>query len=194
MKKRFLIMMMTMVMGLSMVACGKSNDDFYNSNCGCGVDYDCDDDGVVETGLKAEDAHTETTIDSDVFDIHISVMDDGDTVLDRLTEEFGDPTNTEVNDNYHTDTFDDISVTYCEEDGKKELIEFKVMSDRYKTSKGITIGSTVDDVNAAYGEALCEYDEGDEHYMNYFYDDGFSIYFTCANGEVITYQIVMGRG
>lgn len=189
MKKRIILVTMTMIMGLSLVACGKNNDDFYNTNCGCGVDLD-----EEETGLKADDAHEETTITSDVYEISISVMDDGDEVLNRLTEEFGDPTNTEVNDNYHTDTFDDLSVTYCDNGDSKEICEFKCISDRYKTSKGITIGSTTEDVAAAYGEALCEYDDGGEHYMNYFYDDGFSIYFTFANNELITYQIVMGRG
>ncbi len=191
MKKNVLVVLMTVLMGLSMVACGKSNDDFYNTTSGCGVDLDNE---VVETGLKADDPHKEATIESEVFDISISLYDDGDAVLERLTEEFGDPTNTSASENFHTDTFEDLDVTYREDGDQKELVEFKCLSDRYKTTKGITIGSTVDEVKAAYGEPLCEYDEGDEYFMNYFYDDGFSIYFTCANDEVITYQIVIGRG
>ena len=190
MKKKLLVVMMTMIMGLSAIACGKKNDDFYNTTSGCGVEYEEGD----ETGLKADDPKTETTIESDVYDIQISIFDDGDTVIDRLTEEFGDPTNIEDNDTFHTVTFDDIDVTYSDVDGGKELVEFKCVSDRYKTSKGITVGSSVDDVVAAYGEANCEYDEGDEHFMNYIYDDGFGIYFTCVDDTVITYQIVTGRG
>ncbi|SDB05476.1 hypothetical protein SAMN02910298_00118 [Pseudobutyrivibrio sp. YE44] len=195
MKKKFLVTMITMLMGLSIVACGKSqDDDFYNTNEGCS---DCDICCVEEdgsTGLTVEDPKAETTISSDVFDISISVMDDGDEVLNRLKEEFGDPTDTSADGDFHTDTFDDISVTYSETDGKKEIVEFKCVSDRYKTNKGITIGSTLDEVKNAYGEVICEYDDEDGHHLNYIYDDGFSIYFTFANDEVITYQVVCGRG
>ena len=190
MKKRILVIMMTAVLSLSMVACGK-NDDFYNTNCGCGVDYECEE---VDGTVTADNAQLETTIESEVFEIKISTMDDGDEVLNTLKEEFGDPTDTSECNNYHTDTFDDLEVTYYEENGKKEIIEFKCLSDRYKTSKGITIGSTVDEVKTVYGDPSCEYDCEDEHYIDYYYTDGFSIYFICANDEVITYQIVMGRG
>lgn len=190
MKKKLLITMMTMIMGLSMVACG-NNDDFYNTNSGCGVDYESED---VEGNITADNAQLETTIESETFDIKISTLDDGDEVLNRLKEEFGDPTDsTECND-IHTDTFDDLEVTYSEDSGKKTILEFKCISDKYKTSKGITIGSTVDEVKAAYGDPSNEYDCDEEHYIDYYYTDGFSIYFICANNEVITYQIVMGRG
>ncbi len=54
----------------------------------------------------------------------------------------------------------------------------------------------MDEIKSAYGEPPCEYDtEDDEHCLNYFYDDGFSIYFTCnSSGEVICFQIVVGMG
>ena len=196
MKKRVLVLVMAMTMGLSMVACGQKNDDFYNTTSDCGVDLDCDDDGEVDDGLASENPREDTSVSSEVYEINVSLMDDPEEVFKTLTDNWGDPYIEDSGD-YKIATFDTLKITYSEVDGKKELIEFDVYSDCYTTNKGITIASTQDDVRAAYGEPLCEYDEGDEHHMNYFFEDGFSIYFTTSSkaGDAVTmYQIVMGRG
>ncbi len=196
MKKRVFVLVMAMTMGLSMVACGQKNDDFNNTTSDSGVGLDSDDDGEVDAGLASENPREDTSVSSEVYEINVSLMDDAEEVFKTLTDNWGDPYIEDSGD-YKIATFDTLKITYSEVDGKKELIEFDVYSDCYKTNKGITIASTQDDIRAAYGEPLSEYDEGDEHHMNYFFEDGFSICFTTSSkavDAVTMYQIAKGRG
>lgn len=195
MKKKIFVLMMTMVMGLSVVACGK-NGDVCPEEGGCGVSLDdCSSecDTAEESLIIADDMMLESTVENEIEEISFSILDDGKTVLDKL----GDPASTTDNDTYHTNTYyNSAEVTYCTEGDSTEIVEFKSFSDAWKTSKGITIGSTVDEIKTAYGDPSCEYDnEEGEHCLSYFYEGDYSIYFTCnSNNEVICFQFVIGRG
>lgn len=196
MKKKLVVLVMTMTMGLSMIACGK-NDEVNNQDAGCGV---CLEDDSYECNVESEDSYItaddevlEVTVENEIEEISFSILDDGATVLEKL----GDPASTEDNDNYHTNKYyNSAEVTYYTEGDSTEIVEFKSYSDAWKTSKGITIGSTVDEIKAAYGDPTCEYDsDNNEHCLDYLYTNGYSIYFTCNdNNEVILFHMAIGRG
>ena len=185
MKKKLLVLVMTVTMGLSIMGCQK-NVDFYNTCEGCGVDcedFQCEED-YEEDGIECDDVNEETKVTSEAATF--TLFDSADDVKEKL----GEPTDSSECNGFYTDTYDGISITYSE----GELIEIDCMKGGWATSKGITFGSTTEDVKNAYGEASCEYDCEDEHYMNYFYKDGFSIYFTLYDDQVTYIQIVSGRG
>lgn len=193
MNKKFLVLLMTM--GLSIVACGK-NDDFYNEDNGCGVGLEecaSECDSAEESLLTAEDDKLEVTIENEKENISFSILDDGKTVLDKL----GEPASKTDDGDYHTNKYSNSGeLTYCTEGDTTEIVEFKSFSNDWKTSKGITVGSTIDEILKAYGESACEYESEDgEHIISYTYTNGYSIYFTLNdNNEVICFQMCIGRG
>lgn len=195
MKKKLVVFIMTMAMGVSIIACGK-NDDFYNEDNGCGV---CLEDGEVECEtaddslITADDEVLEVTVENENEGISFSILDDGKTVLEKL----GDPASTTDDGDYHTSKYYNAGeLTYSTEGDTTEIVEFKSFSDAWKTSKGITIGSTVDEILNAYGESASEYDSEDgEHMISYTYTNGYSIYFTLNDSnEVVCFQMCLGRG
>ena len=193
MNKKFLVLLMTM--GLSIVACGK-NDDFYNEDNGCGVGLEeCEPecDTVEDSLITADDEVLEVTVENENEDISFSILDDGKTVLEKL----GEPASTTDDGDYHTSKYYNAGeLTYSTEGDTTEIVEFKSFSDARKASKGITIGSTAEEIISAYGESGCEYDSEDgDHMISYTYTNGYSIYFTLNdNNEVICFQMCIGRG
>ncbi|MBR5951871.1 MAG: DUF4309 domain-containing protein [Pseudobutyrivibrio sp.] len=193
MNKKFLVLLMTM--GLSIVACGK-NDDFYNEDNGCGVSLEecaSECDTAEDSLITADDEVLEVTVENENEDISFSILDDGKTVLEKL----GEPASTTDDGDYHTSKYSNAGeLTYSTEGDTTEIVEFKSFSDAWKTSKGITIGSTAEEIISAYGESGCEYDSEDgDHMISYTYTNGYSIYFTLnGNNEVICFQMCIGRG
>ncbi|PHU33533.1 DUF4309 domain-containing protein [Pseudobutyrivibrio ruminis] len=193
MNKKFLVLLMTI--GLSIVACGK-NDDFYNEDNGCGVSLEecpSECDIAEESLLTAEDDKLEVTVENEKENISFSILDDGKTVLEKL----GEPASTTDDGDYHTCKYYNAGeLTYSTEGDTTEIVEFKSFSDDWKTSKGITVGSTIDEILKAYGESACEYESEDgDHMISYTYTNGYSIYFTINdNNEVAFFQMCIGRG
>lgn len=204
MKKKLITLILTMTMGLSVVACaktestGSNNNDSEVSSEAESFETISEDNGANETNedggmriIDPDDTMLETTVENPNEGITFSILDDGNTVLEKL----GEPASKTDNGDYHTNTYSSSAeVTYSKDGDKAEIIEFRSYSDAWKTSKGITIGSTYDEIINAYGEPSDESVEG-ELCLNYFYDDGFSISFSLNENNEVTYFImVLGRG
>ena len=206
MKKKLITLILTMTMGLSVVACaqtestGSNNNDSEVSSEAESFETISEDNGSNETEgneeggatvIDADDNMLETTVENPNEGIGFSILDDGKTVLEKL----GDPASETESGDYFTNTYySSAEVTYSKDGDKVEIIEFKSYSDAWKTSKGITIGSTFDEIITAYGDPSDESEEG-ELCLNYFYEDGYSISFTLNdNNEVTYFAMVLGRG
>lgn len=208
MKKKLITLILTMTMVLTIMACGKSESlggGDNNSEVGTEIGSETEgsetegsenvdsESGAAEDGVKtAADNKVETTVQNEIEEISFSILDDGKEVLEKL----GDPASvTDGDNNYHTNSYyNSAEVTYSADGDNVEIIEFKSFSDQWKTSKGITIASTLDEVKAAYGEPSYE-STGADHDVSYFYSDGYSISFSFNDNNEVTYFLIeLGRG
>lgn len=97
-----------------------------------------------------------------------SINDDIETILGVISTEENQTGDTSGNI-YYIDT--DRMVLFTEEiDGVKTPAQLTVHDENLKTSKGISVGSTEEEVKAAYGEPASEAIEGN-HILNYEFGD-----------------------
>ena len=144
----------------------------------------------TEDASKASDANVSASEDSfEYAGKTISMMDDAKNVIDILNSVCtSDPKNSGENV-YCYDTVDDqpqISVyTYDKGEGEK-VGSIEVIKEEIKTSKGIGIGSSLEDLKAAYGEPYYS-EETIERYDYDFGDVVIQFYLRSGKIEYFTY-------
>lgn len=128
-------------------------------------------DEMTEEESAAEATSEEPMVPDNSFEYNgktVSVNDDIDTILSVIgTEE--NQTGDESGNIYYIDT--DRMVLFTEEvDGVKSLGQLTIHDENVKTARGISVGSTEEEVRAAYGEPSSETMEG-SHILNYDFED-----------------------
>ena len=91
----------------------------------------------------------------------VSILDDLQTTMDALGTADGDPSSDASKALYYSFASGAIEYTTVKLDGEELPLTLDIRSGDYKTSKGVGIGSTEDEVVAAYGEPT-KVDNGEE--------------------------------
>lgn len=125
----------------------------------------------------------------------ISVFDEMSSALDVL----GKPTNKSHNLGMYFYGFDDnsIQINAVDADETTYLTRVVIIDQNGTTARGITVGSTKEDVLNAYGDPSISSDFYDQSYnstvtsMTYkFDDDKYRVDFLIANGKVVNLEVL----
>lgn len=191
MNKKFLSVMMASVMALSVVACASGDEDTAPVVLSGGQAAESVEGGNAaqnpgETDEQAADAFvftyngTQIRMNAPADDI-IAALGDGYTYFEAPSCAY------EGMDKVYT--YNSIVVRSYTMDGADYIAAVELKDDTVATAEGIRIGSTEDDVRAAYGEDGTPGTSGIEYTMG----DSF-ISFIFENGQVtaITYTAIVG--
>jgi hypothetical protein len=190
MKKKLVAVLLSAVVCFSIVGCSKTASD---TNSGAeNAEVVSDDQVEDETGDNASapvtyestDERADTTLSNGT--IEISLYDDTDEVLAKLGE-------TDKEDELGNLVYDDFSIQLFGEGDNKELSGIFTYSENVKTSKGISVGDSYDDVKAAYGTPSFESDDAGYITANYIIS-GFTLGFTIENDVVTSISFTAGMG
>lgn len=193
MKKRIVAVMLSMVVCFSIVGCSKSASENNNNENAEVVSEDQVEDQVEdqaedqtgEVELKeSTDPKAETTLSNGT--IEVSLFDDANEAFKKL----GESTEEDVFGNI---IYDDFSVQCYGEGDDMELSGIFTYSENVKTSKGISVGASYDDVVAAYGEPSFESEEDGNKVLNYTYSE-YTLSFTMDNDKVASIAFTVGLG
>ena len=199
MKKRTVFLVLAMTLGLSLVGCGNKND----SDCE-GVDCysDCPDDGCDVNGtcsaccvespdveVLANPSNKEELSTLVYKDVKFSLFSESDDVQKAL-DSFGKAKETDEYDAYERYTYDKFNFEVNKEEGKLAFTDFFVEDSAFKFDNGIGLGSSVEDVKAAFGEKCSsETPEGAMTYMDYHYEGDFGFFFTFENDKLVSFSM-----
>ena len=207
MKKRILALTFASAMVLSIVGCGSTSSeagktDLFETAETTEVTEDKPapksedtiktDDLGAESNIETDEISQKETADSEVnSDLEpnsfmydgkiISILGDLQTTLDDLGADKkadGDVTGEHI----YTNGKDDIEVVAREVEGKEELSQIIIHDKSVKTSRGIAVGDTEDDIHDKYGDPN-DVIPVDSLILNYNFD-GCSIMFTIDGTEI----------
>ena len=189
MKKRIVAVILSMVVCFSVVGCSKTEKDNKSSE---NVEVVSDDQVEDQTGdqtgeielKESADPKAETTLSNGT--IEVSLFDDVNEAFKKL----GESTEEDVFGNI---IYDDFSVQCYGEGDDMELSGIFTYSENVKTSKGISVGASYDDVVAAYGEPSFESEEDGNKVLNYTYSE-YTLSFTMDNDNVASIAFTVGLG
>lgn len=181
---------------LAVVGCGVTEEDVTASTADYTVDESTVDISVQTSESKGSDissaassgssivpvsSDSATVLSDDAFDLNgktVSILDDTKGILEAVRASYTDISDTDKDITYYdfcTDGGDSlIHITSFKSEGKESPIELVVQTPGIKTSRGIEIGSSKEDVIAAYGQP----EAGDSKDLLKYSFDGFSIQFT----------------
>lgn len=145
MKKKLIGLLLTMICVVSLVACGGDDG---NS-----------DGGNSDGGSNAQAGTTSSGYTFDYKGVSISVGTDIETILDKIGEPsslFEDPSCAGQGTDF-VYRYSGVDIyTSPSKDSDKAISTILIVSDEVETPEGITIGSTQEDVEAAYGTDYSE--------------------------------------
>lgn len=190
MKKKLVAVLLSAVVCFSIVGCSKTASD--TNSDGENAEVVSDDQVEDETGedagepvtYESTDERADTTLSNGT--IEISLYDDTDEVLAKLGE-------TDKEDEFGNLVYDDFTIQLFGEGDNKELSGIFTYSENVKTSKGISVGDSYDDVKAAYGTPSFESDDAGYTTANYIIS-GFTLGFTIENDVVTSISFTAGMG
>ena len=148
------------------------------------VEDETGDNASAPVTYESTDERADTTLSNGT--IEISLYDDTDEVLAKLGE-------TDKEDEFGNLVYDDFSIQLFGEGDNKELSGIFTYSENVKTSKGISVGDSYDDVKAAYGTPSFESDDAGYITANYIIS-GFTLGFTIENDVVTSISFTAGMG
>lgn len=210
MKKRILALTMASAMVISLLGCGGASTDaadtsLFESASGTTTTEDKPalesedtvktDDLGAESSIETDEITKEDTTDAEVnsdiepnsFEYNgkiVSILGNLQTVLEDLGADKkadGDVTGEHI----YTNGKDDIEVIAREVDGKEELAQIIINDKSVKTSRGIGVGNTEDDIHEKYGDPN-DVIPLDSLMLNYNFD-GCSIMFTIDGTEITSF-------
>lgn len=173
MKKLFLVSIMV-AMVASLAACGGSDTQEIGSDASETASVD-ESSEVAIVGYTWE-----------VDDVLLYIDATEDVTVDLLSEEpdYFESASCAYDGMDKIYTYDNYVVTFYEGDGYDGIQLITLTSDLVSTSEGVCIGSSYDDVIAAYGDAGTD----SETLLSY-EDDGTEIRFVLSEGSVISIEI-----
>ncbi len=186
MKKRIVAVILSMVVCFSVGGCSKTESENKSENGNVEVVSDdqvevSTDDSVVN---ESADPKADTTLSNGT--IEISLYDDVNDVFDKLGE-------SDKEDEFGNIIYDDFTIQCYGEGDDMELSGIFTYSENVKTSKGISVGASYDDVVAAYGEPSFESEEDGNKVLNYTYSE-YTLSFTMDNDKVASIAFTVGLG
>ena len=171
---------------------------------------DKDADAKSEEGSEDASKTSDAAVTSDEASFEykgktLSFIDDAQTVIDAL-DSVGKQADIDRHDGvegikwYDWDVNDsgnpNISLATQKDDGKVIIGYIIAGGKDFKTSKGISTGSSQEDVKAAYGEPSSKREVASNAEMDYYKFDSYEMFFLILDGEVdsINYQVNNFKG
>lgn len=190
MKKKLVAVLLSAVVCFSIVGCSKTGSDNGSDADNVEVVSDdqvedqADDIGSEPVTYESTDEKADTTLSNGT--VEISLFDSYKDIVDKLGE-------SDKEDEYGNIVYDDFSIQCYGEGDERDISGIFTYSKNVKTSKGISVGDSYDDVVAAYGTPSFESDDAGYTTVNYIIS-GFTLGFAIDNDVVTSISFTAGLG
>lgn len=191
MKKKLLVTTLTIAMMLSVFGCGKNDLDYEKVSNEVTLESDAKLDDAKVLDVSEDELRDLATVEYD--GVKISAYDNADDIIAAVNTKLNAPeSSTGDKENGRDFYYIQLHVSTDVKNGEEFVSEISSTQNLFKTTRGIGVDSTYDEVKSAYGEASLEQEQEDDGIkytgLRYEYGD-LALIFTCQDGVVITWDI-----